>query len=57
MLTQGRDSALDYVVTEQKVIVTGNTDPRPSGVACSAMQPDQFEQTPFLKAVRARQQA
>ena len=48
------DSPLDFVATEAELIVTGNTAPRPSGVAWDFVQPDQFEQIPFLRALRDR---
>ena len=51
------DSPLDYIATEAELIVTGNTAPRPSGVAWDAVQPDQFETIPFLRALRDRLEA
>jgi 5-formyltetrahydrofolate cyclo-ligase len=54
VVMQGHDSPLDYVATEEELIVTGNRDPRPSGVAWDAVQPDQFEQIPFLTELRDR---
>jgi len=48
------DSPLDYVATEAELIVTGNTDARPKGVAWDAVQPDQFDTIPFLAALRDR---
>lgn len=46
------DSPLDFVATEKELIVTGNTQPRPKGVAWDFVQEDQFEQIPFLRALR-----
>jgi 5-formyltetrahydrofolate cyclo-ligase len=54
VVMQAHDSPLDYVATELELIATGNRNPRPSGVAWDAVQPDQFEQIPFLKALRQR---
>ncbi len=54
VIMQAHDSPLDYVATEAELIVTGNRDPRPAGVAWDAVQPDQFESIPFLKDLRAR---
>ncbi len=54
VVMQAHDSPLDYVATEAELIVTGNRDPRPAGVAWDAVQPDQFESIPFLKDLRAR---
>jgi 5-formyltetrahydrofolate cyclo-ligase len=51
------DSPLDFIATEQELIVTGNHDPRPKGVVWENVQPDQFETIPFLKDLRARMQA
>ncbi|MEM1376607.1 MAG: 5-formyltetrahydrofolate cyclo-ligase [Pseudomonadota bacterium] len=48
------DSPLDFVATEHELIVTGNTDPRPQGVAWDVVQDDQFETIPFLKTLRDR---
>lgn len=48
------DSPLDYIATEVELIVTGNTAPRPKGVAWEFVQRDQFEQIPFLTALRDR---
>ena len=48
------DSPLDFVATEQELIVTGNTAPRPKGVAWDFVQDDQFETIPFLRDLRDR---
>ena len=48
------DSPLDFIATEAELIVTGNTAPRPKGVAWDFVQDDQFEQIPFLRAPRQR---
>lgn len=48
------DSPLDFVATEQELIVTGNTAPRPRGVAWDFVQDDQFETIPFLRDLRDR---
>lgn len=57
VVMQGHDSPLDYIATEAELIATGNTAPRPAGVNWEAVQPDQFETIPFLKALRARMEA
>lgn len=54
VVMMAHDSPLDYVATEAELIVTGNTAPRPSGVAWDHVQPDQFETIPFLGALRDR---
>jgi 5-formyltetrahydrofolate cyclo-ligase len=48
------DSPLDFIATEQELIVTGNTAPRPKGVAWDFVQDDQFETIPFLRDLRDR---
>jgi len=48
------DSPLDLVATEAELIVTGNTAPRPKGVAWDFVQEDQYETIPFLRALRER---
>lgn len=48
------DSPLDFIATEQELIVTGNTAPRPEGVAWDFVQDDQFETIPFLRDLRDR---
>jgi 5-formyltetrahydrofolate cyclo-ligase len=54
VVMQEHDSPLDYVATERELIVTGNSEPRPRGVAWDCVQPDQFESIPFLSALRQR---
>jgi 5-formyltetrahydrofolate cyclo-ligase len=56
VIMQPHDSPLDFIATEAELIITGNHEPRPSGVAWDAVQPDQFESIPFLKALRKRMQ-
>ena len=51
------DSPLDFVATEGELIVTGNTAPRPGGVAWDFVQDDQFETIPFLRDLRERMTA
>jgi 5-formyltetrahydrofolate cyclo-ligase len=57
VVMQAHDSPLDYIATEAELIVTGNCEPRPKGVAWDALQPDQFDQIPFLTDLRRRMQA
>lgn len=54
VVMMAHDSPLDYVATEAELIETGNTAPRPAGVAWDHVQPDQFETIPFLAALRDR---
>lgn len=48
------DSALAYVATEERLIVTGTRHPQPKGVAWDVVQPDQFRDIPFLADLKAR---
>jgi 5-formyltetrahydrofolate cyclo-ligase len=57
VVMQSHDSPLDYIATEAELIATGNTAPRPKGVAWDAVQHDQFEQIPFLRDLQKRFQA
>lgn len=57
VVMQAHDSPLDYVATEIELIATGNTAPRPMGVAWDRVQPDQFETIPFLAQLRDRMMA
>lgn len=50
----GHDSALHYVATERKLIVTQTDHAQPTGVAWDVVQPDQYRDIPFLKDLRAR---
>jgi 5-formyltetrahydrofolate cyclo-ligase len=54
VLMQTHDSPLDFVATELELIVTGNRSTRPTGVSWDHVQPDQYEQIPFLTALRDR---
>jgi 5-formyltetrahydrofolate cyclo-ligase len=54
MTMLAHDSPLDLVATEAELIRTGNAAPRPKGVEWSEVQPDQFEDIPFLKSLRDR---
>ena len=51
------DSPLDFVATEEELIVTNNSMPRPKGVAWEFVQDDQFETIPFLKSLRDRMES
>jgi 5-formyltetrahydrofolate cyclo-ligase len=51
------DSPLDFIATEKELIVTGNTAPRPKGVAWDFVQDDQFDTIPFLRDLRDRMTA
>ncbi len=50
----GHDSPLDFVATEAELIVTGTGHGQPRGVDWESVQPDQYRNIPFLKALRQR---
>jgi 5-formyltetrahydrofolate cyclo-ligase len=50
----GHDSALNYIATEQELIDTHTPMKQPAGVDWDRVQPDQYENIPFLKSLRAR---
>lgn len=54
MTMDAHDSPLDLFATEAELVVTGNVAPRPTGVAWESVQPDQFEDIPFLAELRDR---
>lgn len=54
MTMLSHDSPLDYIATEEELIVTGNDTPRPTGVAWELVQADQYQNIPFLTTLRSR---
>ena len=52
---QRHDSALDWIITPDEVIETHTPYPQPRGIDWDAVQPDQYEAIPALKALRAIQ--
>jgi 5-formyltetrahydrofolate cyclo-ligase len=50
----GHDSALNYIATELELIDTRTPLKQPAGVDWDRVQPDQYENIPFLKALRDR---
>lgn len=57
VVIEGHDTPLDLVATEQGLIETHCTLPRPSGVDWPRVRPDQFASIPFLTALRDRMRA
>jgi 5-formyltetrahydrofolate cyclo-ligase len=49
---QRHDSALDWIITTDEVIETHTTYPQPGGIDWDAVQPDQYEAIPALRALR-----
>ncbi|WP_018633734.1 5-formyltetrahydrofolate cyclo-ligase [Neomegalonema perideroedes] len=47
------DSALNWIFTELEAIETHSPYPQPKGVSWDAVQPDQLEDIPFLKRLKA----
>lgn len=50
----GHDSALHFIATEQELIDTETDLGQPAGVDWERVQPDQYENIPFLRELRAR---
>ena len=50
----GHDSALHFIATERELIETRTGFGQPTGVDWDRVQPDQYENIPFLKELRAR---
>jgi 5-formyltetrahydrofolate cyclo-ligase len=57
VVMEGHDSALHYIATEAELIVTGTAHVQPRGVDWSKVRADQFEDIPFLGALRASLEA
>lgn len=54
VIIEAHDAPLDMVATEKELVRTGNRDRRPPGVDWDRVRPDQFENIPFLAALRDR---
>lgn len=54
VVIEGHDTPLDVIATEQGLILTQSTLPRPGGVDWPRVRPDQFAAIPFLSALRDR---
>lgn len=54
VVIEPHDSPLDFIATEAELIRTGNTMPRPTGVAWEKVRNDQFATIPFLARLRDR---
>ena len=50
----GHDSALNFIATEAELIDTRTAFSQPAGVDWERVQPDQYDNIPFLKELRAR---
>jgi 5-formyltetrahydrofolate cyclo-ligase len=50
----GHDSALHFIATEKELIDTNTPYTQPAGVDWDRVQPDQYENIPFLKSLRER---
>ena len=48
------DSALHFIATEKELIETRTPYAQPAGVDWDRVQPDQYENIPFLKELRSR---
>jgi 5-formyltetrahydrofolate cyclo-ligase len=54
LVMMGHDSALDYIATEQELIITDTPYTQPAGVAWDHVQADQYANIPFLTELRKR---
>lgn len=54
---QRHDSALDWIVTPDEVIETHTLYPQPAGIDWDAVQPDQYQSIPALRALRPTPEA
>jgi 5-formyltetrahydrofolate cyclo-ligase len=52
VVMEPHDSALNFIATPDELISTGTAIRQPAGVDWAAVQPDQYEAIPFLKALR-----
>lgn len=57
VVIEAHDTPLDLIATEQRLIYTHSTLPRPGGVDWPRVRPDQFAAIPFLAALRDRMTA
>lgn len=54
---EAHDSPLDMIATEKELVLTGNRQPRPSGVDWDKVRQDQYDSIPFLTELRDRMRA
>lgn len=54
LIMMGHDSALNYIATEAELIDTRTPLKQPAGVDWDRVQPDQYDNIPFLRALRER---
>ena len=52
VIMQPHDSALHWIITPDEVIETHSPFPQPSGIDWERVQPDQYQDIPFLKHLR-----
>ncbi len=52
VVMMAHDSALNFIATEAELIVTATRHAQPTGVSWDQVQPDQYEDIPFLKELR-----
>jgi 5-formyltetrahydrofolate cyclo-ligase len=57
LVIEAHDSPLDMIATEKELILTGNRQPRPTGVDWDKVRQDQFDSIPFLTELRDRMQS
>lgn len=54
VVIESHDTPLDFIATESELIETRNAMPRPDGVEWAKVRADQFDNIPFLTALRDR---
>lgn len=54
IVMQGHDTPLDWIITPDEAIETHTTYPDPTGVNWEAIQPDQWQDIPFLAELRKK---
>lgn len=54
IIMQAHDTPLDWIITPDEVIETNTSYPDPGGVNWEVIQPDQWENIPFLLALREK---
>jgi 5-formyltetrahydrofolate cyclo-ligase len=54
LIMMDHDSALNYIATEAELIDTRTPLRQPAGVDWDRVQPDQYQNIPFLQSLRER---
>ena len=54
VVMQSHDTPLDWIATDRELIETRTGYPQPTGVVWDSVQPDQFEDIPFLRRIQQK---